>query len=78
MNNGKLECCLVNYVLDEENMVQFSEDVSNYEFVNCLKKNFKCMKGWIKNVNINCYCIYDVDLLDYNVVVDRYGDWLVV
>lgn len=21
MNNGKLECCLVNYVLDEENMV---------------------------------------------------------
>lgn len=52
--------------------------MGNYEFVNCLKKNLKCMKGWVKSVNINCYCIYDVDLFDYNVVVDRYGDWLVV
>jgi len=78
MNNGKLECRLANYVLDEENTVQFSEDASNHEFANRLKKNLKRMKGWIKNANTNCYRIYDADLPDYNVAVDRYGDWLVV
>ena len=78
MNNGKLECRLANYVLDEENTVQLSEDASNHEFANRLKKNLKRMKGWIKNANTNCYRIYDADLPDYNVAVDRYGDWLVV
>ncbi|MEE3058067.1 MAG: bifunctional 23S rRNA (guanine(2069)-N(7))-methyltransferase RlmK/23S rRNA (guanine(2445)-N(2))-methyltransferase RlmL, partial [Pseudomonadota bacterium] len=78
MNNGKLECRLANYVLDEENTVQFSEDASNHEFANRLKKNLKRMKGWIKSANTNCYRIYDADLPDYNVAVDRYGDWLVV
>jgi len=65
-------------VLNEENTVQFSEDASNHEFANRLKKNLKRMKGWIKNANTNCYRIYDADLPDYNVAVDRYGDWLVV
>lgn len=78
MNNGKLECRLANYVLNEENTVQFSEDASNHEFANRLKKNLKRMKGWINSANTNCYRIYDADLPDYNVAVDRYGDWLVV
>ncbi|ALM90557.1 bifunctional 23S rRNA (guanine(2069)-N(7))-methyltransferase RlmK/23S rRNA (guanine(2445)-N(2))-methyltransferase RlmL [Alteromonas stellipolaris] len=78
MNNGKLECRLVNYVLSEENTVQFTEDASNHEFANRLKKNLKKMKGWINKVDTNCYRIYDADLPDYNVAIDRYGDWLVV
>ena len=78
MNNGKLECRLANYVLDEQNTVQFSEDAGNHEFANRLKKNLKRMKSWIKSANTNCYRIYDADLPDYNVAVDRYGDWLVV
>ena len=78
MNNGKLECRLANYVLDEDNTVQFSEDAGNHEFANRLKKNLKRMKGWIKSANTNCYRIYDADLPDYNVAVDRYDEWLVV
>ena len=78
MNNGKLECRLVNYVLDQENSRQFTEDAGNHEFANRLKKNLKRMKGWINKVDTNCYRIYDADLPDYNVAVDRYDDWLVV
>lgn len=78
MNNGKLECRLVNYTLNEENTVQFSEDASNHEFANRVKKNLKKMKSWISKVDTNCYRIYDADLPDYNVAVDKYDDWLVV
>ncbi|WP_032094112.1 MULTISPECIES: bifunctional 23S rRNA (guanine(2069)-N(7))-methyltransferase RlmK/23S rRNA (guanine(2445)-N(2))-methyltransferase RlmL [unclassified Alteromonas] len=78
MNNGKLECRLANYVLNEENTVQFSEDTGNHEFANRLKKNLKKLKPWLKNADTNCYRIYDADLPDYNVAVDKYGDWLVV
>ena len=41
MNNGKLECRLVNYALNEENVVQFNEDAGDHEFANRLKKNLK-------------------------------------
>ncbi|NDV91268.1 bifunctional 23S rRNA (guanine(2069)-N(7))-methyltransferase RlmK/23S rRNA (guanine(2445)-N(2))-methyltransferase RlmL [Alteromonas sp. 345S023] len=78
MNNGKLECRLVNYSLDDDNTVQFSDDAANHEFANRLKKNLKRLKGWIKNADTNCYRIYDADLPDYNVAIDRYDDWLVV
>ncbi|WP_420932824.1 bifunctional 23S rRNA (guanine(2069)-N(7))-methyltransferase RlmK/23S rRNA (guanine(2445)-N(2))-methyltransferase RlmL [Alteromonas sp. A081] len=78
MNNGKLECRLANYVLNEDNTVQFSEDTGNHEFANRLKKNLKKLKPWLKNADTNCYRIYDADLPDYNVAVDKYGDWLVV
>ncbi|NDW20057.1 bifunctional 23S rRNA (guanine(2069)-N(7))-methyltransferase RlmK/23S rRNA (guanine(2445)-N(2))-methyltransferase RlmL [Alteromonas hispanica] len=78
MNNGKLECRLANYVLNEENTVQFSEDAGNHEFANRLKKNLKKLKPWLKNADTNCYRIYDADLPDYNVAIDKYDDWLVV
>ncbi|QJR82615.1 bifunctional 23S rRNA (guanine(2069)-N(7))-methyltransferase RlmK/23S rRNA (guanine(2445)-N(2))-methyltransferase RlmL [Alteromonas pelagimontana] len=78
MNNGKLECRLVNYVLDEENCQQFGDDAQNHEFANRLRKNLKRIKGWIKSQDTNCYRIYDADLPDYNVAVDCYADWLVV
>ncbi len=78
MNNGKLECRLVNYALNEENVVQFNEDAGDHEFANRLKKNLKRLKSWIKKTDTNCYRIYDADLPDYNVAIDRYDDWLVV
>ncbi len=78
MNNGKLECRLVNYHLDEANCEQFSEDAQNHEFANRLKKNLKKLKPWLKQQNTQCYRLYDADLPDYNVAIDRYDDWLVV
>ena len=78
MNNGKLECRLVNYSLDEANCQQFGNDATNHEFANRLRKNLKKLSGWIKKQQTDCYRIYDADLPDYNVAIDRYGDWLVV
>lgn len=78
MNNGKLECRLVNYLLDEANCQQFSADAQDHEFANRLKKNLKKLKPWIKQQSTDCYRIYDADLPDYNVAIDKYDDWLVV
>ncbi|NMH58423.1 bifunctional 23S rRNA (guanine(2069)-N(7))-methyltransferase RlmK/23S rRNA (guanine(2445)-N(2))-methyltransferase RlmL [Alteromonas ponticola] len=78
INNGKLECRLVNYVLDEDNCQQFSESGSNHEFANRLQKNLKKLNKWIKSQQTNCYRIYDADLPDYNVAIDRYGEALVI
>ncbi|MDC8831050.1 bifunctional 23S rRNA (guanine(2069)-N(7))-methyltransferase RlmK/23S rRNA (guanine(2445)-N(2))-methyltransferase RlmL [Alteromonas gilva] len=75
--NGKLECKLVNYTLDEANCQQFSDSQDN-DFANRVKKNLKKLKPWIKQQNTNCYRIYDADLPEYNVAVDRYDDCLVV
>lgn len=78
MNNGKLECKFVLYDMNESNCQQFGDDAHNHEFANRLRKNIKKLKPWIKQQDTDCYRIYDADLPDYNVAVDRYGDWLVV
>lgn len=75
--NGKLECKLVNYILDEANCQQFGDGQDN-DFANRLKKNLKKLKPWIKKQDTNCYRIYDADLPEYNVAIDRYDDCLVV
>ena len=78
LNNGKLECRFVNYLMDEDNCRQYGNDGDNHEFANRLKKNLKKLKSWIKQQDTNCYRIYDADLPDYNVAIDVYGEWLVV
>lgn len=75
--NGKLECKLVNYALDEANCQQYSDSQDN-DFANRLKKNLKKLKPFIKKANTNCYRIYDADLPEYNVAIDVYDDCLVV
>ena len=75
--NGKLECKLVNFVIDQQNR-QVRENASTSEFANRLKKNIKQLQRFLKSVSTNAYRIYDADLPDYNVAIDVYGDWLVV
>ncbi|MFT2090843.1 bifunctional 23S rRNA (guanine(2069)-N(7))-methyltransferase RlmK/23S rRNA (guanine(2445)-N(2))-methyltransferase RlmL [Paraglaciecola sp. 2405UD69-4] len=76
--NGKLECVLVNFELDERNcIVRETKPISN-DFANRLKKNLQKTQRWLKKQNTNCYRIYDADLPEYNVAVDRYADYLVV
>lgn len=76
--NGKLECVLVNYELDEKNCeIRESKPLSN-DFINRLTKNLFKTNRWLKKQNTNCYRIYDADLPEYNVAVDRYADYLVV
>lgn len=47
-------------------------------FYNRLKKNDKKFKSLAKREKVNCYRIYDADIPEYNVAVDRYDDKVVV
>ena len=41
-------------------------------FVNRIKKNRKKWERWGKRNNVDCYRLYDADIPEYNVAVDRY------
>ena len=76
--NGKLECQIVNYELDERNCQTHTVASQDNDFANRLQKNAKRLNKWLKSQNTDCYRLYDADLPEYNVAVDRYADWLVV
>lgn len=74
--NGPLDCVQKNYQLAANaaaNVGQIAED-----YANRLRKNLKKLEKWARQEGIECYRLYDADLPDYNVAVDRYGDWVVV
>jgi 23S rRNA (guanine2445-N2)-methyltransferase / 23S rRNA (guanine2069-N7)-methyltransferase len=75
--NGPLECVQKNYQLAEnpEGVTggQIAED-----FANRLRKNLRKLEKWAKQQGIECYRLYDADLPEYNVAVDRYGSKVVV
>ncbi|OSM05219.1 bifunctional 23S rRNA (guanine(2069)-N(7))-methyltransferase RlmK/23S rRNA (guanine(2445)-N(2))-methyltransferase RlmL [Magnetofaba australis] len=43
---------------------------------NRLKKNLKRLKPWLKREAPECYRVYDADMPEYAVAVDRYGEWV--
>ncbi len=74
--NGPIECVQKNYQLAEnssENGAQIAED-----YANRLRKNMKKLEKWARQEGIACYRLYDADLPEYNVAVDRYSEWVVV
>ncbi|WP_225087878.1 bifunctional 23S rRNA (guanine(2069)-N(7))-methyltransferase RlmK/23S rRNA (guanine(2445)-N(2))-methyltransferase RlmL [Pectobacterium colocasium] len=74
--NGPLDCVQKNYQLAETQSAsagQIAED-----FANRLRKNLRKLEKWAGQQGIECYRLYDADLPEYNVAVDRYGSWVVV
>lgn len=47
-------------------------------FRNRLLKNSKRLERWLKQEPHECYRLYDADMPEYAVAIDRYADWLVV
>jgi 23S rRNA (guanine2445-N2)-methyltransferase / 23S rRNA (guanine2069-N7)-methyltransferase len=45
-------------------------------FANRLRKNAKQMDKWAARNDISCYRIYDADMPEYAVAIDRYQDWV--
>lgn len=43
---------------------------------NRLRKNLQRLAGWISTQKPDCYRIYDADIPEYAIAVDRYGGWL--
>lgn len=45
---------------------------------NRIRKNLKNLARWVKREQIEAYRLYDADLPEYAVAIDRYGDQLVI
>lgn len=43
---------------------------------NRLRKNLRRLRGWLSSHAPQCYRVYDADMPEYAVAIDRYGDWL--
>ena len=77
--NGAIPCTfLVFNACDERSMVELTTAIRGpvEAFANRLKKNLKPLRKWAKRENISCYRIYDADLPEYSVAIDRYNDRL--
>lgn len=82
--NGPLDCLQKNYQISERSAEQ-SENLKFEQnaqvapdFANRLAKNIKKIEKWAKQQGIDAYRLYDADLPEYNLAVDRYGDHIVV
>ncbi|ALB71200.1 bifunctional 23S rRNA (guanine(2069)-N(7))-methyltransferase RlmK/23S rRNA (guanine(2445)-N(2))-methyltransferase RlmL [Cronobacter muytjensii] len=75
--NGPLDCVQKNYRLAPTQPGAAPAQVAE-DYANRLRKNLKKLEKWAKQEGIECYRLYDADLPDYNVAVDRYADWIVI
>ncbi|OON40981.1 23S rRNA (guanine(2445)-N(2))/(guanine(2069)-N(7))-methyltransferase [Izhakiella australiensis] len=75
--NGPLDCVQKNYRLAASSSETTSAEIAA-DYANRLRKNLKKIDKWANQEGIDCYRIYDADLPEYNVAVDRYADWVVI
>ncbi|MBS0854749.1 MULTISPECIES: bifunctional 23S rRNA (guanine(2069)-N(7))-methyltransferase RlmK/23S rRNA (guanine(2445)-N(2))-methyltransferase RlmL [unclassified Tatumella] len=74
--NGPLDCVQKNYQLMAGSGEAGREIAGDY--ANRLRKNVKKLDKWAKQEGIDGYRIYDADLPEYNIAVDRYADWVII
>lgn len=75
--NGPLDCSLKLYQLNETPVVGEAQRYAQ-DFINRLQKNQKKLSKWLKREGVECYRLYDADLPEYNLAVDRYQDYWVI
>ena len=78
--NGPLDCIQKNYVIAKRNT---EEAITNFtmpadDFANRLRKNKQKLEKWAAQEQLECYRLYDADLPEYNVAIDRYKDKIVM
>lgn len=84
--NGPLNCKLLRIDLDVDNYwpakpraVTGGElaglDEGGAMFANRLRKNLRHLRKLAERERAGCFRVYDADLPEYAVAVDRYGDW---
>lgn len=88
--NGPLECRLLQFRVEPVFFVDreaadrrartfvLDQAIANgmEGFINRLHKNLRHLSRWAQRENIHCYRLYDADLPEYAVAVDRYQQWL--
>ncbi len=89
-HNGPLECRLLQFQVEPEYFVDRNAAdrraraagleralaTGAESFVNRLRKNLRHLGRWAEREGISCYRLYDADLPEYAVAVDRYERWL--
>lgn len=75
--NGPLDCEQKNYLLADVPHAVASLSVAP-DFANRLRKNVRVLEKWAAKQHLDCYRLYDADLPDYNVAIDRYSSWVVI
>ncbi len=80
--NGPLDCQFALYDINDKQIertpIETDFSGQNSDFANRLKKNIKGMKSWLKQQNIDCFRVYDADIPEFNVSVDKYADHIVI
>ena len=83
--NGALECRLFRFGLRAARGIGESAPSAEAPrelspgaeaFANRLQKNLKRLNKWAKRSQVSCLRLYDADLPEYNVAIDRYEQWL--
>lgn len=74
--NGSLACTLLLFELTPDNRLspRSSTPASEGMFANRLRKNLSKADRWARREGISCYRVYDADMPEYAVAIDRYGD----
>lgn len=77
--NGPLDCVQKNYsIAQREQNTVIATAIPAEDFANRLRKNEQKLVKWAKQEGIECYRLYDADLPEFNVAIDRYKDKIVV
>lgn len=84
--NGPLDCVQKNYLishLDRDHEQRSTLEVNQAanvapDFSNRLSKNIKKIEKWAQQQGLDAYRLYDADLPEYNLAVDRYADYIVI
>ena len=77
--NGPLDCVQKNYTIAQRSSEQVSTPIlPAADFANRLRKNKQKLEKWAAQEQLECYRLYDADLPEYNVAIDRYKDKVVV
>lgn len=83
VSNGPLRCTALRYAIAEQvpdepaaARPSAADEAEAAPFVNRLRKNLKQRGRWAKREGVSCYRLYDADVPEFNVAIDRYERWL--
>ena len=82
--NGPIECRLLTYpisatAVQKDGAPGWRKPSPEADaFANRLRKNLRTIGRWAAQQGIECHRLYDADIPEYNIAVDRYGERVVV
>ena len=78
--NGPLDCVQKNYAIAKRDNAESTpvQTIAASDFANRLRKNRQKLEKWASLEQLECYRLYDADLPEYNVAIDRYKDKVVI